>query len=52
MQDATRRTKLIDRFMRDWFPREVKAKQRENDEEIADEIRAEERGESPDCVVM
>jgi hypothetical protein len=38
--------------MRDWFPREVKAKQRENDEEIAEEIRAEERGESADCVVM
>ena len=38
-------------FMRDWFPREVKDKQRENTQEIAKET-IEDAGMDSRCVVM
>lgn len=44
-------TPLRNSFMKEWFPKEVKVKQKENDEEVVKE-HATEVGMRSDCVVM
>ena len=51
LRSRTRRLELMCRFMKSWFPKEVKEKQRENDAETAKE-QALEAGMDTRCIIM